>query len=125
VSGEWLPDPDGESVRQSSQRGLLSRLASAMAHRAGRDPVTLQRLIWTSAGSVETDSGTGPLDLARLAVALLGAEDGGSVAHVVSDSPSPVARLLPEAHRQLDRFRGSRDSTTPCPRARISVDGQR
>ncbi len=125
VSGEWLPDPDGESVRQSSQRELLSRLASAMAHRAGRDPVTLQRLIWTSAGSVETDSGTGPLDLARLAVALLGAEDGGSVAHVVSDSPIPVARLLPEAHRQLDRFRGSRDSTTPCPRARISVDGQR
>lgn len=115
VGDRWVPDPSSDTGRQGHQREVLDQLTARMAERV-RNPIEAQRLAWTAAGALTTDGGTGPVDLARLALALRRVEDHGSLPHVLVDGRVPVATLTPDAATTLDLVRHDLPEGPPCPR---------
>lgn len=118
IDGAWVMDPTSDSGRQARQRALLQSLAESLASSA-RNPITAQRLAWTAAGAVTTDSTADPFALAKLAMTLRGETAQRSLPHELTDGPIPVARLTRNAVPLLDDLRNGEADGPPCPRARL------
>ncbi|MFN7148984.1 MAG: LCP family protein [Microthrixaceae bacterium] len=118
VGDTWVDDPSGDAGRQRRQRELVALVAQGASSELW-NPLRVQRLAWTTAGALATDRATTPQDLARLAWAVRGAQDLGSLPHLTTASTIPVAQLTSDAADVLDSLRDDGDGA-PCPRARIT-----
>jgi LCP family protein required for cell wall assembly len=119
TDGDWVPDAASDTGRQERQRELLDQVTSEMLRRA-RNPIAAQRFAWTASGAMTTDSATGPVDLAALALTIRRAGVRDSLPHDLADGHIPVATLTPPAQPVLDGLRNGRPDGPPCPRARVS-----
>jgi LCP family protein required for cell wall assembly len=103
-----VPDPVRSSQRSQRAITVLTAL-SARVSLGWTSPIRSQRLLWTAAGAVTTDSGAGPGDLLDLLsdARKLG---GGSPASLpiiqkVGD-PVPIDAIGPGARQAISRFNG-------------------
>ncbi|PHP52620.1 LCP family protein [Actinomyces ruminis] len=90
-NGQWVALSEQEGAeRRSRFTGVVMRaVMSALSERA-RSPLALQSLAWTLTGNLGVDSGTGLLDLARLARAVSGSGEGATAVNLVEVPAGPV-----------------------------------
>ncbi|SDN50949.1 cell envelope-related function transcriptional attenuator common domain-containing protein [Actinomyces ruminicola] len=88
-NGQWVALSEQEGAeRRSHFTGVVMRCVISALLERSHNPLTLQSLAWTLTGNLGVDSGTGLLDLARLARAVSDSGEGTTAAVNLVEVPA-------------------------------------